>query len=283
MYTLITTKEGQIPIQEIKEGTEVLSLGKWKIAPKPEKRPCIRCSFDYLPTTSFQREYVWANREVSACHNIILGKTKEERPELSVRGFFKADKKSSFTVFQGLDDLTYWLPRFIKIYDVPLMPSITDIGFNINHGNKKFDDLDREDLTERNLEYVLEGMLRRCFNFCNLKYYLMRTTTWSEVQRIVLRLLDIECDVFVRNDVTVRNPVQLYKHIKDDYNKSRISDEEIVYNLRREYQNPDYTVGYKIIKKEEIVDWTLPDTNPDVNTLNPQNHYGDGVYLTERY
>ena len=97
----------------------------------------------------------------------------------------------------------------------------------------------------------------------------MRITTWTEIQRIVLRLLDIDCDVAKSNDISVRNPIKLYKHIRDDYNKSKIDESEVAYNLRWEFKDSEYTPGYRIIKKEEVIDWMLPGINPDVNTLSP--------------
>ena len=281
MYKLITTKNGQVPIEQIKEGDEVLSMGKWVSSPKPIKVPCIKCSFSFLPTTVFEKQFVECCHSVSACHNIILNKDCEDKPELSIRSFFKEDKKSTLTTFNGLEDLTYWLPRFIKLYDEPMIPSITNVGFSLAHGKKDFDNLTADELTERNLEYILEGILRRSFGFYNRKYHLSRITAWTETHRITLRLLDIECDVFQSSDVAVRNPIQLYKHIRDEYNKSKISDDEIVYNLRREYRLPEYTCGYEIINKEEVEDWVLPGINPDINTINPCNIYG-GAYLYNR-
>ena len=276
---LITTRQGQIPIEEIKEGTEVLSMGKWVLSPKPIKTKCIQCSFKSLPTTCFQKEFIQNKQSVSACHNIILAKNNIDKPELVILGYFKNDKKCSVTVFKGLDSLTYWLPKFIKLYDEPILPQITDIGYNLVHHKKTFEQLEVDELSERNLEYILEGMLRKCFLFNNCKYHLPQITRWNEIHRIVIRLLDIECDVFQNNDVAIRNPVQLYRHIKDDYNKSKISDEEIVYNLKREYRLPEYTTGYEILKQTEVEDWILPNINPDVNTLNPDDIYYGVAHL----
>ena len=278
MYSLITTRNGQVPIEEIKEGTEVLCAGRWKVSPDPVRASCIKCSFDSLPTTVFEKQFIENRYEVSACHNVILAENDNIRPELSILGYFKEDKKSTTTVFKGLEDLTYWLPRFIKLYDEPMMPAITNIGFSLNHSNKEFDNLTKDDLTERNLEYVLEGILRRSFGFYNCKYHIPHTTQWSELHRITLRLLNIECDVFQSNDVAIRNPIQLYKHIRDDYNKTKITENDIVYNLRRDYRLPEYTSGYVIKGREEVEDWVLPGINPDVNTLNPDNNY-NGAYF----
>ena len=45
-YNLVTTKNGQFPINEIKEGVEVLCHGEWIKAPKPIKSTVITCSFN---------------------------------------------------------------------------------------------------------------------------------------------------------------------------------------------------------------------------------------------
>ena len=275
-YRLVTTKNGNVPITEIKEGTEVLSMGEWKISPKPVKGKAIRCTFDLLPTTTFEKQFTDYKREVSICHSIKLNPTKEPMPELSIRGYFKEDKKTSMTTFKGWEDLGYWLPKFIKLYDCPLMPYPTAIGFNIDHYVKKFTELIDEELTERNLEYILEGMLRKSFCYANGKYQILPSSSWSETHKIVLRLLDIECENFQTNRTVVRNPISLYRHIKDDYNKSRIKDEDIVYNLKKSTSLPLYTNGYKIIKKEEVEDWILPGINPDINTISPINCYEEG-------
>ena len=275
-YKLVTTRKGNVPIEEIQEGTEVLSLGEWKIAPKPVKGRAIKCYFDLLPTTTFEKQFGDYKREVSICHSIKLNTTTEPKPELAIRGFFKENKSSAMTLFKGWDSLSYWLPKFIKMYDCPLLPYPTAIGFNIDHYVKKFDKLTQEELTERNLEYILEGMIRRTFCYANGKYQIMPSTSWSETHKIVMRLLDIECDNFQTGKTVIRNPISFYRHIKDDYNKSKIKEEEIVYNLKKSTTLPLYTNGYKIIKKEEVTDWILPGINPDINTMNPINCYDTG-------
>lgn len=275
-YTLITTKYGNVPIEEITEGTEVLSMGQWKISPKPVIGKAIRCSFDLLPTTTFEKQFCDYKREVSICHCIKLNPTKEPKPELAIRGFFKENKNTPMTLFKGWEDLSYWLPKFIKLYDCPLMPYPTAIGFNIDHYVKKFNQLEGEELTERNLEYILEGMIRRTFCYANGKYQIMPSTSWNETHKIVMRLLDIECENFQTGKTVVRNPISLYRHIKDDYNKSRIKDEDIVYNLKKSTTLPLYTNGFKIAKKEEVETLILPGINPDINTINPLNCYEKG-------
>jgi hypothetical protein len=68
----------------------------------------------------------------------------------------------------------------------------------------------------------------------------------------------------------------MYRHIKDDYIKSKVKDEEIVYNHRRSNRLPLYTNGYKIKDKKEVTDWILPGLNPDINGINPINCWEKG-------
>ena len=104
----------------------------------------------------------------------------------------------------------------------------------------------------------------------------MPSTSWNETIRIVLRLLDIECENHKNGCTVVRNPVSMYRHIKDDYMKSKLKDEDIVFNLKRSNKLPPYTNGYKIIEKKEVEDWILPGINPDINGINPMNCHESG-------
>lgn len=272
-YRLVTSKtRGLIPIYKVEEGEEILSLGEWKPSPEPVQGRCLECSFDLLPTTIFEYKAVFRKREVSICHDISLKPTTDNMPELAVRGFFKEERKSNQLVFNDWSDMPYWLPKLIKIYDQPFFPVSSNIGWTIYDLNtkKKFTELKDEELTERNIEYVFEGMLRQSFSYFMGKYNILSYNLWNETHKIIMRLLDIECDILSAHTV-VKNPVNMYRHIKDDYIKSKIKDEEIVYNLRRSNHLPLYTNGYKIKEKKEVIDWILPGINPDINCINPVN------------
>lgn len=270
-YSLITTKNGLVPVEEIKEGQEVLCRGQWVKAPKPEKKKCFECSFETLPTTTFERKYAYCKQEVSICHSIILNQSDVLKPELSIRGYFKENKKIGTTTLikGGGEEMRYWLPRFIRLYDGPVYFFFTAIGFNFVHSAKKFGLLQGDDLTERNLEYFLEGMNKRTFSRTNNKWYILPVSSWTETHRIVMRLLDIECDVHQNGYTVVRNPISFLRHIKDSETKSKIKDEEIDFELRRACELPMYTSGNKILKRKEVEDWCLPGINPDVNTISP--------------
>ena len=95
-----------------------------------------------------------------------------------------------------------------------------------------------------------------------------------------MRLLDIECDVHKDNTV-VRNVVNFYRHIRDEYTKNKIKEEDIVFNLKRSNTLPLYTNGHKILHKEEMEGVVLEGINPDINTINPSNCYESGFTMME--
>jgi hypothetical protein len=277
-YNLITTKHGQIPIEEITEGEEVLSMGKWVKSPKPIKGTVLKCKFETLPTTSFEKTFATHKREVSICHDIVLNNNLESKPELAIRGYFRENKVSDFTLFKGSEDILYWLPKFIKLYDTPIVPVPTEIGYNFYHGVKKFYELKTDELSERNMEYVLEGLLRKSMVVCSNKFIVTSLKFFSETIRLALRMLDIECTPHEcqKDYVSIDNPINLLRHIKDDYNKSKITDSIIVLALKKSNPMPLYTNGHKILSKTEEEGWILPGINPDINTINPSNCYVSG-------
>lgn len=280
-YKLITTKKGQVPIEEITEGTEVYSMGEWKVSPKPVKGICLKCSFDTLPTTIFEKTFATHKREVSVNHYPVIKQTEEFRDELSIRGYFKEDFDTSIghIPFAGYETITYWYPKFIRLFGQTGDITLTENGINLNIKRHKLEELSGEDLTERNLEYYLEGMTRKMFFYSNLKYHLK--ITLNESDRIVLRLLGIDC-ISSTDGSLVTNDIALLKHIKDNYTKSKITDEMIVCSLKKNIELPEYTNDNMIIKKEECVDWILPGINPDINCINPLNCY-ESANFKNRY
>ena len=276
-YKLITTKQGQIPIEEIKEGMEVYSMGEWKVSPKPIKALCLKCSFDTLPTTTFEKTFASHKREVSVNHYPVIKQTAEFRDELAIRGYFKEDFNPEIThiPFAGYDTITYWYTKFIRLFGETGNITLTENGINLNIKRHELKELYGEDLTERNLEYYLEGMTRKLFFYNHYRFHLKKTL--SESDRIVLRLLDIDCVKGV-GDTIVTNDVALLKHIKDDYAKSKITDEMISLVLKRSIELPEYTNGNIITNKEETEDWILQGINPDINCINPLNCYESGLF-----
>ena len=267
-YKLITTRKGQIPIEEVTEGMEIYSLGLWVRSPQPIKAECIKCTFDTLPTTIFEKKFV-TNDCVAVNHVPFLGKTTEYRDELAIRGYFKEDfnARCQSIPFSGYESMTYWYPKFIRLFGETGIITMNDKGLTLYVKRNKLKELDKEDLTERNLEYYLEGMTRKFFFFSNNKYHLKKTL--SESDKVVLQLLGIDTKSAV-NDTLVRNPLYLLKHIKDDFTKNKIEDWQIAYVLKKNINYPEYTNGYEILKKEECIDWILPGINPDINAINPQ-------------
>lgn len=268
-YNLVTTRNGLTPVKDVKEGTEVLSSGKWVKAPKPVKGTVLECSFETLPTTCFEVGLTGQDKEVSICHQMILVKNENFKSELSIRGFFREDKKCVQTTFLGTDSITYWLPRFIRYYDEPMMPGITTIGFNLYHRSMEAHPLEPDEMNERNFEYILEGMNRRTFHHSFGKYGIFPVTSWNETHKLTMRVLDIECAVTKTGNTVVKNPVNFYRHIRDEYTKKKVKDEDIAFDLKRSNVLPPYTDGHRVVSCMECEEWYLPGVNPDVNGINP--------------
>jgi len=268
-YRLVTTKNGQTPLNEVEEGTEVLSHGNWVKAPKPIEGNVITCRFNNLPTTSFEKEFILNNEELYCNHKPILNKFEKADLGLTIRGYFhetKKGKKDSELLAIKNPDVQYWYPRIIAYYDCVVFPTVTNGRMVVYHPTPKLKELCGNELSERNLEYYLEGILRKRMFWQDNTFKLPENL--DETDRIVLRLLDINCiKISLGNGVT--NPVSLLKHIKDDYNKSRITEEMIRTSMYKSYDLPQYTPGCKIIEKKEETDWILPGINPDINCLSP--------------
>ena len=270
-YRLITTKQGQIPIEEVQEGMEVYSCGEWKVTPKPVKSTCFKCSFANLPTTIFDKKFINYKDEVWVNHFPLLGKTEFLKDELAVRGFFTQNfnPKIRAVHLKGNESIVYWYPKFIRMFGETGVINFNKQGFDVTLKKKKFGELTTEDLTERNLEYYLEGYLRKGF-FWNSTHYTIPVPT-DETDRIVLRLLDIEWRVTKNNIGCTHRNISIIRHVKDEYNKAKITEEQVAYILKRELDIPEYTPWYKILNKEECEDWILPGINPDVNGISPGN------------
>ena len=267
-YNLATTRNGQVPVKEIREGDEVLCRGVWRKAPKPVFGKAVLCRFASLPSCAFEPSAVDGD-EFSISHCPVLSKGGKDMPELSVIGYFRPDNKTASTVFKGTDSLAYWLPRFIKFYDEPMCPDFTAIGFNFRHSPKRFPMLSGDMLSERNLERVLEGMLRRNFCLYRGKWMVMPLSAWTETHRLVMRLLDVECEAGRQGKTIVRNPVSLYRHVRDSHNKRKVPPEQVALDLKRSAPLPPYTGGHFALSKEEAEAWILPGANPDVNGVSP--------------
>lgn len=276
-YKLITTRQGQIPIEQIKEGMEVYSMGEWKISPKPVKGICLKCSFDTLPTTIFEKTFANYKKEFSVNHYPVIKPTEEFRDELAIRGYFKENFNPNIThiPFAGYDTILYWYTKFIRLFGETGNITMTENGINLNIIRHKLEELSGEDLTMRNLEYYLEGMMRKQLYYVNNKFHLKETL--NESDRIVLRLLGIDC-VSGKNGTRIENDVAFLTHVKDDYAKSKITDEMIVHSLKKSIEMPEYTNGNMVLKKEEIEDWILPGINPDINCINPLNCHESALF-----
>ena len=271
-YNLATTKNGQFPINEISEGTEVLCHGEWVPAPKPETGVVLTCSFSRLPTTSFEKKFIERKKEVWCDHKPVLNEFESDRPGLSVRGYLHETRKNdSKTVNMASSELNYWYPRLIDFFGKVVFPNVSRkySTFKVYEKFPVLSELSGNELSERNLEYYLEGMLRRRMFWGENSLKLPEVL--DESDRMVLRLLDIDC-VPIVNGTKVMNPVSILRHIRDDWCKSKLTDDMIRIMMIKSYNLPDYTPGYKILSRKEETGWILPGINPDVNCLSPHKY-----------
>ena len=226
-YQLVTTKNGQFPLEEIKEGTEVLSHGEWKIAPKPVKSVVTTCYFDRLPATSFEKVFIKGKREVYCNHQPVLNEFEKDLPELSIRGYLHENRKKDLEILHlDLQEISYWYPRLVRFFNKVVNPNIRPSvkKFTVYEAFPEIKELKGNELSERNLEYYLEGILRKRMFWSDNTFKLPEVL--DESDRIVLRLLDIDC-LPVFSGTSITNPIQLLKHIKDNYNKSRLNENQI--------------------------------------------------------
>lgn len=271
-YRLVTTRLGQVPIEEILEGTEVLSHGKWVKSPKPEMGTVLTCSFNALPNTSFEKAFISKKKEVYVNHRPILNAFEKDRTGLSVRGYLhETRKKDSKAVNIKSTEVNYWYPRLIDFFGMVVFPVVrpNSATFTIYERFPKLKELSGNELSERNLEYYLEGVLRRKMAWQDNSFKLPQNL--DESDKIVLRLLDIDC-VSGNVATSVTNPVSLLRHVRDDFNKSKITDDMVRIMLTKSYELPQYTPGCKIVSRKEEVDWILPGINPDINCLSPYEY-----------
>ena len=277
------TRDGFVPISEIAEGTEVCCHGKWLKAPKPVMGKAVRCSFDMLPTTCFEASFLEA-KEVSVCHNMILRHDGKWHPGLAVRAYtLEYEKKRNYGfVISGEKMLSYWYPYVIDYYGCMTYPSYNGKKKEArsytfpNGGNPEHRILSGDELSERNLEYYLEGMLRRHFHWDvsgkGSAFFSMGRPE-GETARLVVRLLDIGLrkrrDNSKSQEYVITNGKAFLSHVRDDLTKSKITDEMICFVLRNFHELPPYTGCIPIRGREECEEWILPGICPDVNGISP--------------
>lgn len=273
-YNLVTTREGLFPVSEIKEGTEVLCRGRWVKSPEPIKAPVKVLYFDSLPTTAFEKNFV-EGTSVVMNREPILNSFEKDEVKLTVKGFIndenqKRTKKDSFSFsFCHKEELSYWYPRFIQYFN-----KVFDIGvmkYNFRFNDIKFPEitLSGNYLRERNLEYYLEGFLRKSFAENNRRYII--GSNLKESDKLMLRLLNISVTKINNKISYFTDPYYVLMHIRDDFNKSRISEKMITLILKNHQEfYTRYVLSKPSLKIEEDVDWILPGICPDINTLNPR-------------
>ena len=273
-YRLVTTKKGQIQIDKIRKGTLVLCNGKWIPSPKPVKGKVKTLTFCEAPTSSFESKFV--ENEVFINGNPIFNKFISPEIRLTVMAYLniienRNEKEIKFST-KSIEELDYWYPRMIQFYGAVVTPNILRHHLNfVGYDFPKLKELEGNELSERNLEYYLEGLLRRNFQWHIHAFEI--STALTETDKLVLTLLGIKlkkrynselCKVFY-----IKNPLHFLTHIKDDYNKSKITDEIIENLLKRDFKEmKSYDYAYYATSISEEEDWILPDINPDINGLN---------------
>lgn len=267
LYNLVMTKHGFIPIHKVRKGMMVWCGGEWIKAPKPEYAKAIKCTFSTLPTTCFEPQFV--KDEVSVYHNPILKKDGELKPGMTVRGYLQEQNIKKDCVFcsHDLSTLSYWYPRVIDFYGTVKPPTIFEDSYKIYTGHETYPkpkELEGDELIERNLEYFLEGLLRKRLYWMDNSFWIGSVT--NETARIVLRLLDVDYE-YRQNMVKVLNGVSLLRHIKDEESKKFVTDDMIACTLSLSLPVPSYTSCNLILNKEECEQWILPGINPDVNCI----------------
>jgi len=275
-YNLVSTKKGLFPVSEIKEGTEVLCNGKWVSSPKPMIAPVKILTFDGMPTTAFENKFVNSSGIVNVHHKMILNKFRKDEIKLCVRGYLDENRKNMdgfrFSL-EHKDELHYWYPRYIQFFNKVFDISVTKDCFIFK--GVKFPEiklLSGNELSERNLEYYLEGFFRRNFHEHMNRFFIR--AKMKESDKLVLRLLNISVTTISSEVSIIDDPYWAFIHIKDDFNKKKITDRMIVFVMKRhvDFEN-DYTPSKMALKIEEGEDWVLPGISPDVNTLNPISNF----------
>lgn len=264
------TRQGLFPINEIRKGTLIFTKSGWKPSPKAVIGEVVKCTFKTLPTTCFDKSLISETTSFSLCHNVILNKNEENQFGMSVRGYFSEDNSYIASNINGPENLSYWLPRFSQFFhSAPLViPKGYTFAINTNR-DRKFTNLFGDELSEPNLEYYLEGYLRRGIfihgNQIHLGTYGKSILTESD--KLVLRLLDIDLRHELNNKIAIRNNYNFLKHIRDTYNKSKISNniiEDAINN--RLFPLPEHIYPLKI---EYTEDYILPGINSYINTILP--------------
>lgn len=200
-----------------------------------------------------------------------LNKSDMLKPELCVRGFY-GDKKGDKLNFTDRD-LNWIYPMIIKYYERAATINCESAGkYSVNVITKEPKPLCSDELSERNLEYYLEGLLRYGGSPVGNKY---EVPVRNETDKMVLRLLGLELLPYNRFNkrlpvITERTMLTLFSHIKDNYCKGKFTDEFISFYINHKTRLPRYIGIHKddIINIEKVEVSGFKDFDYDVNTIN---------------
>ena len=267
LYNYITTKKGQELITDVRKGTLVLCKGEWKPCPKPEVIKAYKYSFHTLPITILP----YRDNRIMINTKPKLNKSDIMMPQMSVRGFYGENRGTELTFRDK--DLEWIYPRIIMYYERAAMINCETAGrYNVIMPRKEMKELKGDELSERNLEYYLEGLLRYGGSPVGNKFEIPLR---NETDKMVLRLLGVELSPYNRFNkrlpvITERTMLTLFSHIKDDYSKTKFKDEFVAYHINHKTRLPKYIGVHKEDLKgiEEVEVLGFPDFDYDVNGIN---------------
>lgn len=267
LYNYITTKKGQELITDVRKGTLVLCKGEWKPCPKPEVIKAYKYTFHTLPTTVLP----YNDNRIMLNTKPKLNKSDVLMPQLSVRGFY-GEKRGTELTFDD-NNLNWIYPRIIKYYKRAATINCETAGrYNVIMPKMEIKELNNDELSERNLEYYLEGLLRYGGSTVGNRFEI---PVRNETDKMVLRLLGLELTSYNRFAkrlpvVTQRTMLTLFSHIKDDYAKGKFAQQFIAYHISRKMKLPKYIGVHKedLINIEEVEVLGFPDFDYDVNGIN---------------
>lgn len=267
LYNYITTKKGQELITDVRKGTLVLCRGEWKPCPATEVITAYKYTFHTLPTTILP----YKDNRIMINTKPKLNKSDVLKPESSVRGFY-GDRNGEKLTFSDRD-LDWIYPRILRYYERAATINCESAGkYSVNMIKKEHKELCSDELSERNLEYYLEGLLRYGGSPVGNKYEI---PVRNESDKMVLRLLGLELLPYNRFNkrlpvITERTMLTLFSHIKDDYCKSKFTDEFIAFHINHKTRLSRYIGIHKddIVNIEPVKILGFPDFDYDVNTMN---------------
>lgn len=261
-FNLTSTPNGIVETKNIKKGDLIKVHGEYIKSPcNAKKKKVYEYTFKTLPSCIFERDDI---KYVSVDNETILNEHKETKDYWAYYGFGNASRNSG-----RLNNFIYQFKYYIKLYEK--IPQVLLYGYTPYMSRNNDKQLDVESMSEINLEFYLEGRIRNSFKFIDSGHFKNRFYIGKKIDdfdKIVLRLLNINISI-CENKILIKNPVMLLKHIKDDYTKSKITDEMVIHALMTTQVTENYRNSYEVMSVKEVEDYIIPKVNADNNTISP--------------